>query len=412
MLRPTNLIIWATLSLFTLPCATQDEFIGLVRDASLWGSAVLMLSSCVDRLYYGDWVFPAANFLRYNLSQGLATFYGINRADYYLTEGLPILLTTILPFTFVGIVQRIGSHSAAPALKHLAITVLVYVAVLSCVSHKEARFLYPVIAPALALAAGPFSDFFAPLARQRSAWRGSLALLMVITTLTIAVYTSRVHNRGVISVMSYLRGQFHAANPDLVLGRIQQPTLESALFGTSRNQSALQPIDVGFLMPCHSTPWRSHLIYPEVEAWALTCEPPIGLSPREREQYKDEADIFYENPVSWMETHMGPILTESEPRAATAIAVSNKADSMKQWMDTKAWKGRRPWPRYVVFFAQLEPDIKTVLGREGSRYAECWRGFNSHWHDDWRRQGDVVVWCLDGSLDLDEALGDEAGMFD
>ena len=32
---------------------------------------------------------------------------------------------------------------------------------------------------------------------------------------------------------------------------------------------------------------------------------------------------------------------------------------------------------------------------QGSGYGECWRGFNSHWHDDWRRKGDVVVWCLD-----------------
>ncbi len=30
----------------------------------------------------------------------------------------------------------------------------------------------------------------------------------------------------------------------------------------------------------------------------------------------------------------------------------------------------------------------------GSGYAECWRGFNSHWHNDWRRKGDVAVWCL------------------
>jgi len=26
---------------------------------------------------------------------------------------------------------------------------------------------------------------------------------------------------------------------------------------------------------------------------------------------------------------------------------------------------------------------------------QCARFFNSHWHDDSRRVGDVVVWCLD-----------------
>lgn len=57
-------------------------------------------------------------------------------------------------------------------------------------------------------------------------------------------------------------------------------------------------------------------------------------------------------------------------------------------------KYRRAWPQNLVFFAALEEELKEVL-RE-TRYKECWRGFNSHFHDDSRRVGDVVVWCLDG----------------
>jgi GPI mannosyltransferase 3 len=33
---------------------------------------------------------------------------------------------------------------------------------------------------------------------------------------------------------------------------------------------------VGFLMPCYSTPWQVYLQRPDVEAWKLTCEPPLG----------------------------------------------------------------------------------------------------------------------------------------
>ena len=33
----------------------------------------------------------------------------------------------------------------------------------------------------------------------------------------------------------------------------------------------------------------------------------------------------------------------------------------------------------------------------GSGYVECTRLWNSAWHDDSRRTGDVVVWCLDPS---------------
>jgi hypothetical protein len=56
-------------------------------------------------------------------------------------------------------------------------------------------------------------------------------------------------------------------------------------------------------------------------------------------------------------------------------------------------KGRKPWPDYLAFFAQIEPALQGAL--RGSGYGECQKIFNSHWHDDWRRQGDIVVWCLD-----------------
>ena len=135
-------------------------------------------------------------------------------------------------------------------------------------------------------------------------------------------------------------------------------------------------ITVGFLMPCHSTPWRSHLVYPHINAWALTCEPPLHLSIAERESYLDEADVFYNDPDLWLNANMKTrkdfemeLLPDHAAEAAT----------------------RRAWPEYVVFFEQLEPTIQNVLGT--SQYRECWRGFNTHWHDDWRRKGDIIVWC-------------------
>lgn len=62
-------------------------------------------------------------------------------------------------------------------------------------------------------------------------------------------------------------------------------------------------------------------------------------------------------------------------------------------LKNKEGVSRREWPQYLVFFEQLEGVLGEVL--VGSRYRECWRGFNSQWHDDWRRVGDVVIWCLE-----------------
>jgi phosphatidylinositol glycan class B len=147
---------------------------------------------------------------------------------------------------------------------------------------------------------------------------------------------------------------------------------------------------VAFLMPCHSTPWRSKLFYPGLRAWALTCEPPLDVRPRslalllhpfpiltpaklsptspERAAYRDEADRFYDDPVGFLKQEVG---------------------------------GReRAWPRYVVGFEGIETPLREYYSSVWSKgvVREKWRARNSHWHDDERRQGDVVVWEFgDGS---------------
>lgn len=76
----------------------------------------------------------------------------------------------------------------------------------------------------------------------------------------------------------------------------------------------------------------------------------------------DEADVFYADPLAWVHENM---------------AIRG------QW---------KKWPEQIVMFEHLEGALESLLAERG--YAECWRGFNSHWHDDWRRKGDVIVWCI------------------
>jgi hypothetical protein len=137
---------------------------------------------------------------------------------------------------------------------------------------------------------------------------------------------------------------------------------------------------VGFFMPCHSTPWRSHLVHPEINAWALTCEPPIDVPREYRDEYLDEADVFYMHPGGWVDENMADRKTVSgsfKPEVGGSIHSNDN---------------RRHWPEYLIFFEHLEPVMNAIL--EETRYEECWRGFNTHWHDDGRRRGDVVVRCL------------------
>ncbi|OCK85361.1 glycosyltransferase family 22 protein [Lepidopterella palustris CBS 459.81] len=370
ILRPTNLLVWLCLSFPTLRRATTHGRCALIRQILLCGSAVLALSVLSDRLYYGVWAVPPVRFLYFNIAQSLAVFYGRNRGDYYLTEALPLLLTTALPFAIVGLWQALRSKPAPlpgstdqevlsrTILNRLAWTSIVVTFTLSLISHKEVRFLYPVLPFLHILSARPLSSFFTPLTASRKA---TLASLLVVN-LIIAGYASQVHQRGVLDVLAYLRHQHEAR------GHV--------------------PTSVGFLMPCHSTPWRSHFVHPGIRAWALTCEPPLNIPLVDRDKYLDEADQFYldPGPALWLADHM-----EDTRAVYTDTNIAGGQDSRTP---AGSRMESRKWPQYLVFFEQLEGMMSESLN--GTRYRECWRGFNSHFHDDWRRNGDVVVWCLDG----------------
>lgn len=240
----------------------------------------------------------------------------------------------------------------------LAWTSAFMIASLSLISHKEARFLYPLLPSLHLFVASPLAHF----ARRLKSWRSLLIVALFSINIAIATYTSQVHQRGVVDVVDYLRSE-HESNTH------------------SGNTT------VAFLMPCHSTPWRSHLIHANIDAWALTCEPPIDISLEQRSTYEDEADVFYNDSSVWLDHHMEHLTTIN--------ALDNKRskwEDQERGVDGRVIGTGRSWPQYLVFFAHLEPQMKDYL--KEAPYRECWRGFNTHWHDDWRRKGDVVVWCM------------------
>lgn len=316
--------------------------------------------------------------------QSLAVFYGQNRPDYYLTEGLPLLLTTAFPFAAMGWWQAIRGTSCTQRsptteqlpprslalLRSLGLIALALPCILSLISHKEVRFIYPLLPILHVLAAPPLAAFFAPFPAPASLVKRTLLLALLAFNVALAAYASLVHQRGVVDVTHYLRHEYEARQ--LELGK------DAALTGAGL-QTEARIMTAAFLMPCHSTPWRSHLVHPGIEAWALTCEPPLHVPLSQRSGYLDEADVFYADPGAWMAENMAPI-----PGLGTQIGKDKEAA-------TKSLGGKRAWPDYLVFFEQLLPEMAALL--EGSRYSECWRGFSSHFHDDWRRKGDVVVWC-------------------
>ena len=278
----------------------------------------------------------------------------------------------------------------------LATTCLLVPTILSLIAHKEVRFIYPLLPLLHVLASAPLANFFLPSINStlpQPTWyfntRRLLLFLLLGINIAIAIVTTTSHQPGPLTVMTYLRGQ-HTTQ------YLVQPPKSAHL------PPAPSTMTVGFLMPCHSTPWRSHLVFPSIRAWALGCEPPIGLNATQKAAYLDEADLFYADPKGFLSTTLEIPPTSPRMKAAagswfwgwfTGTSRGFGRDDMMD-VDSIGWDGkpgRKTWPEYVIFFEQMEPVMKDVL--KSSAYRECWRGWNSWGHDDWRRRGDIVVWC-------------------
>ncbi|KAN0068426.1 Alg9-like mannosyltransferase family domain containing protein [Elaphomyces granulatus] len=389
VLRPTNVLIWICLGGFALARATRAQRVRLLLEAFVCCCTVMGISVLLDRRYYGSWTLPPLKFLYFNIAQSLAVFYGRNDWHYYLSQGYPLLLTTALPFTLWGLYQAlIPSVRPGHGLirRQLAIVCLFLPGVLSLISHKEVRFIYPLLPALHVLTAPPLLEAFRPAITNVAGAgvpRRLILLFLLLVNLSIALYTTLSHASGPLAVLSYLREQHLVHRQSFLGSSVMIPT-----------EDPKRSMTVGFLMPCHSTPWRSHLVFPSIHAWALSCEPPVGLNVTQKAAYLDEADQFYDNPSHFLQHQMVGGL-RYVPRRPSYLSSTHSRPVRPSTSAQDESLALRPhqWPDYLVFFAQLESTLHSAL--RSSSYGECWRTWNTAWHDDWRRRGDIVVWCLD-----------------
>ncbi|KAG5955430.1 hypothetical protein E4U57_003439 [Claviceps arundinis] len=405
ILRPTNILIWATLVIMAYtrvflksetPTTRPNLFL-LAREVILCGSLVLAIAAVSDYFFFGFWTFPPYNWLNFNISKSLAVFYGRNPWHYYLSQGLPLLCTTSLPFALAGLFRPPSAKSSSVfetnTLRVLSCAVFTTIAALSSISHKEVRFIYPLL-PMLSIIAAPAAASFfttpppAPTSanpttttatttatlKARPQLRNKSWLLALLgTNIILAGYLSFLHQPAPLNVLSYLRREYQRIHPtsvQLAHTTHQAPSPPDELFAL-------------FLMPCHSTPWRSHLYYPGLNAYALTCEPPLHTLPGtpERENYRDEADRFYDNATAFLKTEL--FVPERGMRA----------------------------PRYIIGFEGIEPSLLGFLASEegtllGMKLRRVWSGFNGFFNEDWRRAGRMLVWDtgLYGNAPIDKGV--------
>ncbi|KAK4123929.1 glycosyltransferase family 22 protein [Parathielavia appendiculata] len=419
LLRPTNLLIWlavlgSSLARLTFTGASpwNTSTLVLFREIAVCGTAVLGISLVSDRLYFGFWTFPPYKWLYFNLSQSLAVFYGHMPWHYYLSQGVPLLTTTFLPFTLVGLFKagssvRDPSHLQRNILRTLAFAALTMITTLSLISHKEVRFIYPLL-PIFHILAAPYITAFFTQPTTPSHSRISPVTLrhkrtlanLLSLNLLLAGYLSLFHQPAPLSVLSFLRTEFERLHPDTLNLRPDhhnnKEQRQTAAVGPRQQPKELFAL---FLTPCHTTPWRSHLVYPALRARALTCEPPLHTAPGspERATYLDEADRFYRRVspdrgdygVQFLADEMWPALTSNGGGETT----------------TKNTRRGGEMPRYIVGFEGIEPVLQRFFGQEGEeddgaapgremgvRLRRVWSAWNGAFNEDWRRRGRLVVW--------------------
>ncbi|KAI6022743.1 glycosyltransferase family 22 protein [Pisolithus marmoratus] len=383
VIRPTNGIIWIYMfsALALQGRSHAKSLIIFARDAAIIGFVAIVLSlSCVlDTLFYGRPVLTLLNFLLVNASP-LSSFYGSSPWHYYLSQAIPILCTTSLPFVLHGSFLAVKKNEAK--LKILTGCVVWTVGVYSLLGHKEWRFLHPLLPMLHVLGARSLRELYNHSAqehrsRQPSRRTKRLAglplrtrdLMLLLLPVPASIYVALFHCTGQIEVMSYLR---------------RLPVDDSAT--------------IGFLVPCHSTPWQAYLHRPDLahpgKMWALGCEPPLMV--RDKAGYRDQTDLFFESPITYILSHFPSQVDPSFPPSpfpssmpdVSFVGTLGEIESRSRSWDM-GW--RHEWPRYIVMFGALlqEPGILSLLQEKG--YREIWKG-GGEWDGDARRKGGVRVW--------------------
>lgn len=256
VMRPTAIIVWLPLVLFDFFAHKRHTINGLSRYICI-GLTTLVFSIILDSYLHGSFVITQWNFLYYNIFKKVNAHYSVEKWYWYFFNGLPPVLGPIF-FIFIYVtIKKLKHINRIETDTKLIITTLWTLLVFSMVAHKEQRFLLPLFPMIFFIASQQISKVFKKFKK--------LGCLSVILNTLVLIYLGRYHQIGSTSVMSYLS------------------TLP-------QNSSLL------FLMPCHSTPLYSHL-HLNMTTRILRCEPNLY----DVSNYTDEADVFFENPIKWLE---------------------------------------------------------------------------------------------------------------
>lgn len=293
-LRPTAAIVWVPLCIYHF-CTRTENKVSLTCRYGLVGIIYLSTSILLDSYCYKSFTASSWQFFKLNVLQAIGDTYGKEHTLWYIFSGLPVLLG-LHCITFLAALPQIIKY---PKRFHREAIMLVVIGwtlgAYSLLSHKEFRFLLPLL-PMFIYISTSYTVHVRIISRELL--RKIFLSLLVITNVIPGLYFSLIHQRGSLDVMNILQTELSRENP------------------TS--------INVLFLTPCHATPLYSHL-HINIPIKFLTCEPNLNYS----EDYIDEADQFFENPMLWIRNN----LNNKTVTPSHVIAFNNISPKIEEFLE-------------------------------------------------------------------------------
>ena len=320
--------------------AILGKLLYLFVPCAAFGALGITLAMVVDFNFFGIWTLPFLGNFHFNVVLDRAGLYGSHPFEWYLTAGVPAISGILLPF----LVWDLGTKMSY-GQRNLWIIVTSYLLIMSFNSHKEFRYIHPVLPLICLLTGRHVQSLF--VGRTRSTARiASFGAIFILLNLAAVGYLGLFHQSGPIKV-----------NHRIVAEAQQQ-------YEKQPKAQAASSYSIHYLTgACHSTPLHSHLHAPPLvfETWALDCSPECRADPHALCEFES----FDKDPARFVEETYRPGACVEEQQ------VDDNDDKMTETCSRSSIP-QRPSPDFAVTFSKyalrIQPQLESLGLRELARY--------------------------------------------
>ncbi|XP_033327163.2 phosphatidylinositol glycan anchor biosynthesis class B isoform X1 [Megalopta genalis] len=313
-MRPTAAILWLPLCIYHF-CTNWKNKLTLIGQYSIIAIVCCTSSILLDSFFCNTLVVSPWEFFRVNVLYKIGDFYGTHHFLWYILCGLPVLLGLYYVVFFVCVWEIVKHPTYFHRQTVMLFTIVWTICVYSLLSHKEFRFLLPLLPMLIFICT---SCTYRVDANSTRIERQIFVVLLLITNVVPGFYFSMIHQRGSLDVMNIMHKE---------------------ITDTNDNKA-----DILFLTPCHATPLYSHL-HVNVSATILTCEPNFHHS----KNYINEADTFFVNPARWLSHRYSE--KENVTIPSHVITFDNVSPEISEFLEnyrllSKVFYSLHPQPNY------------------------------------------------------------------